>query len=93
MVIYHPLRNAEVSYNISIQFQLQWLVSSEGILLVGGFKGISRIPVSDIAVLGLVAITFAEFTGLVMCESPKVIRCGLGAEISSFTLLNEVWVA
>ena len=48
---------------------------------------------SDIAVLGLMAITFTEFTGLVMCESLKVIRCGLGADISSFAFLNQVYVA
>ena len=76
--------------NFSIQFQLQWLVSSEGIFLVGGFEGISAISVGDIAVLGSMAMTFTEFTGLVMCKSLKVIRCGLGAEISSFAFLNEV---
>ena len=69
---------------------MQWLVGSEGIFLVGGFKGISAMSVGDIAVLGLMAITFTEFTGLVMCKSLKVIRCGLGAEISSFAFLNEV---
>ena len=57
------------------------MVGSEGIFLVGGFKGISAISVCDIAVFGLMAITFTEFTGLVICESLKVIRCGLGAEI------------
>ena len=42
---------------------------------MGGFKGISAISVSHIAVLGSIAITFAEFTRLVMCESLTVIRC------------------
>ena len=63
---------------------------SEGIFLVGGFEGISAISVGDIGVLGLMAITFKEFTGLVMCQSRKVISCGLGAEISSFPFLHEV---
>ena len=66
------------------------MVSSESIFLVSGFEGISTISVDDIAGLGFMAITFTEFTGLVMCESLKVIRCGLGAEIPSFPFLNEV---
>ena len=69
---------------------MQWLVGSESIFLVGRFEGISAISVGDIAVLGLMAITFTEFTGLVMCESLKVIGCGLGAEISSCAFLNQV---
>ena len=73
-----------------MQFQLQWLVGPERIFLVGGFAGISAVSVRDIAVLGLMAITFTEFTGLVMCKSLKVIRYGLGAEISSFAFLNQV---
>ena len=90
MVIYHPLSNTEVRFTFSIQVQLQWLVGSKDIFLVGGFKGISAISVDDIAVFGLMAIPFTKFTELVMCESLKVIRCGLGGEISSFTFLNEV---
>ena len=66
------------------------MVGSEGLFLVDGFEGISAISVRDIAVLGLMAITFTEFTGLVMCASLKVIRCGLGAAISSFAFLNQV---
>ena len=61
--------------------------------MVGGFKGISAISVCDIAVLGLMAITCTEFTGLVMCKSLKVIRCALGAEVFSFAFLNKVQVA
>ena len=90
LVIYHPLSNTEVRFNFSIQFQLKWFVGCEGIFLVAGFKGISAISVGDIGVFGLMAITFTEFTGLVMCQSLIVIRCGLGAEISSFTFLNQV---
>ena len=66
------------------------MVGSEGIFLSGGFEGISAISVRNIAVLDLIEISFTEFTGLVMCESLKVIRCGLGAEIGSFAFLNEV---
>ena len=66
------------------------MVGSEGIFLVRGFEGISAIFVCDIAVLDLMAITFIEFTELVMCQSLKVIRCGLAAEMSSFPFLNEV---
>ena len=43
----------------------------------------------DIAVLGLVTITFAECTGFVMYEYLQVVRCGCRAEISSFACLNE----
>ena len=84
------MSNTEVTFNFSIQFQLQWLVGSESISLVGGFEGISAISMGDIAVLSLMAITFTEFTGLLMCKSLKVIRCELGAEICSFAFLNEV---
>ena len=90
LVVYHPLSNTEVRFNYSIQFQLQWLVGYECIFLVGGFKGISAISVGDTAVLGLIGITFTEFTELVMCESLKVIRCGLCAGIPSFAFRNEV---
>ena len=90
MVIYYALSNTEVRFNFSIQFQLQWLVDSECIFLVGEFTGIPAMSLVDKAVLGLVAITFAEFTGLVMCESMNVIRCGCRAEVSSIAFLNEV---
>ena len=66
------------------------MVGSEGIFPVDGFEGISAISVGDIAVLGLMAITFTEITGLIMCKSLKVVRCGLAAEIAYFAVLNEV---
>ena len=93
LIIYHLLSNTEVRGNFSIQFQLQWWVGSQGIFLVGGLEGISTISVSDIAVLALVAITFAEFTGLVMFESSKVIRCGYYLIMSTMTCSNDSIVA
>ena len=66
------------------------MVGSEGLFLVGGFECISAMSVGDIAVLGLMAITLTELTGLVMCESLKVISCGWRAEMFSFAVLNEV---
>ena len=69
---------------------MQWLVGCKGMFLVAGLKGISAISVRDIAAFGLMAIIFTEFTGLVMCESVKVIRCRLGADISCYAFPDEV---
>lgn len=68
------------------------LVASESLLEIGGFKCISAIFIGDVAGLGLVALVFAEFTGLVMYESCNVISSRCRAVIATIAFVNKMQV-